>query len=119
MTDPMPDWPQMSLLYEKLWRLEPTPVVTLNWAVVLAELQHTELALQKLTELQSALSDFQPWHAARASMLEKLHQFPEAAAAYRIAIYKAPNAASRVFLQNKLRRIENLGQPDDSANDLA
>ncbi|MDJ0686579.1 MAG: sigma factor-like helix-turn-helix DNA-binding protein [Alphaproteobacteria bacterium] len=119
MSDPMPDWPQMSLLYEKLWRLEPTPVVTLNWAVVLAELQHTELALQKLTELQSALSDFQPWHAARASMLEKLHQFPEAAAAYRIAIYKAPNAASRVFLQNKLRRIENLGQPDDSANDLA
>ncbi|MBO6725210.1 MAG: sigma-70 family RNA polymerase sigma factor [Rhizobiaceae bacterium] len=107
MTEPAPDWPQMSLLYQSLWRHEPTPVVALNWAVVLAELGHADTALEKLDELESDLSEFQPWHAARASMLHKLRRLPDAAKAYHKAIELAPNEPSRLFLEKRLCALES------------
>jgi len=105
MAEPDPDWKQMSLLYQSLWQHEPTSVVALNWAVVQAELGHKELALKKIDELQSELSQFQPWHAARAHVLSELGQLEEARMAYCEAINIAPNAASRIFLDEKLRQI--------------
>lgn len=105
MSMPKPDWPQMSLLYQSLWIFEPTPVVALNWAVVLAEIGHVTLALQKLDELKVPLSNFQPWYAARASILEKLGRYEEAGSDYRSAIEAAPNASSRKFLERKLQVI--------------
>ena len=62
----------MFLLYQSLWFYEPTSVVALNWAVVLAELGHADLALQKCDELNEELIDFQPWYAVRGMSLAKL-----------------------------------------------
>lgn len=105
MCDPAPDWRQMSLLYQSLWRHEPTPVVALNWAVVMAELGEVDAALASLGTLHAELSDFQPWHAARASLLARLGRTDEARAAYRRAIDLAPVAASRLFLEERLRAL--------------
>nr|WP_170541361.1 DUF6596 domain-containing protein [Ruegeria arenilitoris] len=105
MMAPVPDWRQMSLLYQSLWACEPTPVVALNWAVVMAEAGHAQLALDKLDSLRPDLDDFQPWHAARAHILQKTGRTAAAAAAYRQAIQAAPNLASRKFLRQRLQRL--------------
>lgn len=105
MMQPNPDWPQISLLYQSLWAFEPTPIVALNWAVVIAETGHANVALQKLEELKQELGDYQPLYAARAHVLQKLDQRTEARTAYEQAIRSAPNAASRKFLERKLQSI--------------
>lgn len=105
MMQPKPDWKQMSLLYQSLWAFEPTPVVALNWAVVIGETGHPELALTKLDELQRDLKDFQPLHAAKAHMLGKMGRKREAADAYELAIKSAPNRSSRKFLEQKLHAL--------------
>lgn len=106
MMQPRPDWRQMALLYRSLWQFEPTPVVALNWAIVMAETGHIELALQKLYDLEKQLMDFQPWHAAHAHILNKLGRSDEACKAYTKAIRGAPNAASRKFLEGKLQKLD-------------
>jgi len=107
METPKPDWAQMLLLYQSLWRFEPTPVVALNWAVVLAENGQPDLALQKLEELKEVLGEFQPWHAASASVLRKLKRPEKASEAYAEAINRAPTEADRLFLQDKLKHLFN------------
>ncbi len=99
MIRPKPDWHQMSLLYQALWMHEPTPVVALNWAVVVAETGQVEAALQKLDDLKGALDDYQPWHAARAHLLQKQGQTEEAKRSYAKAIAMAPSAAARKYLE--------------------
>ena len=107
METPEPDWAQMLLLYQSLWRFEPTPVVALNWAVVLSETGQPDLAFQKLNELKDALGEFQPWHAACASVLRKLNRHEKASEAYAEAIGRAPTEADRLFLQDKLKHLYN------------
>ena len=107
METPDPDWAQMLLLYQSLWRFEPTPVVALNWAVVLAETGQADLALEKLEALKETLGDFQPWHAARANVLAKLNHHAQAGAAYAQAIARAPTTPDRLFLERKLRLLDS------------
>lgn len=104
MMRPQPDWVQMSLLYQSLWAFEPTPVVALNRAVVIAETGRAQLALDQLIDLKDALLGYQPWHAAHAHILQKLGRMDDAQAAYRQAIQTAPNPASRRFLERKRRQ---------------
>ncbi|KHA59431.1 RNA polymerase [Vibrio variabilis] len=107
MMKPNPDWYQMSLLYQSLWQFEPTPVVALNWAVVIAETGHPELALNKLDELKEDLKDYQPWYATRAHILRKLGQKAQASIFYKLAIERAPSVATRQFLELGLREVTN------------
>ena len=108
MVDPSPDWPQISLLYQSLWYYEPTPVVELNWAVVLSELGQTEVALEKLEDLRGDLSEFQPWSAARADILTKLGRVDEAVVEYERAIRNAPNPQDAAFLEKRLAQVRML-----------
>ena len=102
MADPAPDWPQIALLYQSLLRHEPTPVVTLNAAVAAAEAGEVEKALRVVEGLAEHLSDYQPWHAARATLLAKTGNLTEAVTAYQTAIASAPSPAEALFLQRKL-----------------
>jgi len=106
MDEPKPDWQQMSLLYQSLWRHEPTPVVALNWTVVQAEIGQTDLAMSKLNALESELSEYQPWYAARAYVLSKLGKLNDACDAYTAAIQRAQNPAGSAFLKNKLQQLK-------------
>ncbi len=105
MAYPGPDWQQMSFLYQSLWAHEPTPIVALNWAVVLAELGELEFALDKVQQLGSELSDFQPWHATRAELLARRGDVQAAKEAYIKAIEDAPNKANQLFLTKQLRAL--------------
>ncbi|QJY38753.1 RNA polymerase [Vibrio europaeus] len=111
MMKPNPDWIQMSLLYQSLWRFEPTPVVALNWAVVLAETERAELALKRLDELKEDLKDYQPWYAARAHILRKTGNKSEACTFYKLAIEMSPSTATRAFLEMKLGELTQSRRP--------
>jgi RNA polymerase sigma factor (sigma-70 family) len=100
-----PDWPQIALLYGALWQFEPTPVVTLNAAVAVAEAGDAVRGLNIVEGLADQLSDYQPWHAARAALLAKTGNNSEAAEAYRRAIEMAPGPAETLFLQGRLAAV--------------
>jgi len=94
------DWRQMLLLYDALLRHEPSDVVRLNRAVVLAELAGPARALDEIEALRPALDAYQPLHAARAEMLARLGR-TEAVAAYDRAISLSGTPAERAFLAGR------------------
>jgi RNA polymerase sigma-70 factor (ECF subfamily) len=97
------DWRQIVLLYDQLLAITPSPVVALNRAVAVAEVDGPDLALA-LTD-RIALNDFYLFHAIRADLLRRLGRGAEAARAYQAAIERAGNAAERDFLEHRLRAI--------------
>jgi RNA polymerase sigma factor (sigma-70 family) len=109
MAEGGPDWSQITLLYGALWRFEPTPVVSLNTAVALAEAGDVARALTIVEGLSGTLADYQPWHAARAALLAKMGLSGEAAAAYQRAIAMAPGPAESLFLQARLGDVLKAG----------
>ncbi|MFK7858194.1 MAG: RNA polymerase sigma factor [Granulosicoccus sp.] len=100
-----PDWKQISLLYGSLWVHEPTPIVALNWAIVVAEVGQPELALSKIKALENDLKTFQPYYAAYAGIQSHLGQIAEAKKAYQMAIQLSQNSANRIFLEKKLHKL--------------
>lgn len=106
MSGSTPDWQQISLLYGALWPHEPTPVVALNWATVMAELREVDLALNKIETLKSDLRTFQPYYAAYADVLVKAGRIDEAREAYRTAASMAQNESSKRFLENALAKLQ-------------
>jgi RNA polymerase sigma-70 factor (ECF subfamily) len=98
------DWRQILALYDQLHRLAPTPIVALNRAVALAEIDGPQAGLAAVDDLP--LADYRFFHATRASFLERLGRGPEAVTAYRRALDLASNEAERGLLRT---RLENLG----------
>ena len=105
MADPGPDWPQIAVLYGALHRHEPTPVVRLNAAVAIAEAGDPAQGLAIVEGLYDDLSDYQPWHAARAALLGATGARDKAASAYREAIARAPTPAEALFLRRRLAEL--------------
>ena len=97
------DWRQIRTLYDQLMALNPSPVVALNRAVVVAELDGPGQALELVDELR--LESYSWWHAVRADLLRRLDRRDEAAAAYRAAIDCGGNARDREFLEVQLRSV--------------
>jgi RNA polymerase sigma-70 factor (ECF subfamily) len=91
------DWGAIVALYDQLMAIAPTPVVALNRAVALAEVDGPAAALAVVDELD--LGSFHLFHAIRADLLRRLGRRDEAALAYEAAIELAENAAERAFLQ--------------------
>jgi RNA polymerase sigma-70 factor, ECF subfamily len=100
------DWRQILALYDELLAMTPGPVVGLNRAVALAEVEGPQAALALVDGLD--LPDYDVYHAVRADLLRRLGRSAEAADAYRRAIELARNPAEREFLE---RRRDGLGQP--------
>jgi RNA polymerase sigma-70 factor, ECF subfamily len=91
------DWSQIVALYDQLLMVAPTPVVALNRAIAIGELQGPAAALALVEELN--LENYYPFHAARADLLWRLGRHREAAAAYQRAAAMAPTEAERDFLR--------------------
>ncbi|MGY1821880.1 RNA polymerase sigma factor [Geodermatophilus sp. SYSU D00079] len=92
------DWRQVLALYDQLRAIAPSPVVTLNRAVAVAEVEGPAAALAEVEALQL------PHHllpAVRADLLRRLGRTREAAAAYTEAIALAGNARERAFLERR------------------
>jgi RNA polymerase sigma-70 factor (ECF subfamily) len=92
------DWRQIVELYDQLLALTPNPVIALNRAVAVGEVDGPEPALAVVDRLE--LKDYYIWHAIRADLLRRLGRNAEAAAAYDKAISLTGNAAERAFLEH-------------------
>jgi RNA polymerase sigma-70 factor (ECF subfamily) len=93
------DWRQILTLYDQLLALTPSPVVALNRAVAVAEIEGPEAALSLVDGLD--LGGYRLFHAIRADLLRRLGRDAEAALAYDAAIARAENATERAFLQRR------------------
>jgi RNA polymerase sigma-70 factor (ECF subfamily) len=107
------DWDAIVNLYGILAATAPSPVVTVNRAVALAQAGRAEDALAALDGLTDdpRLSDYQPYWAARAEVLARAGRPAEAAEAYDRAIGLEADAAVRAFLQGKRMALKPEGPP--------
>jgi len=93
------DWRQILQLYDQLLHVAPGPIVALNRAVAVAEVQGPHAALRLVDALD--LCHYYLFHAVRADLLRRLGRASEAAEAYDAAIACTENAAERAFLQRR------------------
>jgi RNA polymerase sigma-70 factor (ECF subfamily) len=93
------DWRQVLRLYDQLLALTPSPMVALNRAVAVAEVEGPAPALALVDPLD--LDRVHLFHAIRADLLRRLGREREAALAYDAAIERATNAAERAFLERR------------------
>jgi RNA polymerase sigma-70 factor, ECF subfamily len=100
------DWSQVLALYDQLVRLDPSPVIALNRAIALAELDGPEVALATVDRLADTLAGYHAYHATRADLLRRLGRSQESRAAYDKAIELAGNTAETASLT---RRRDQLG----------
>ena len=91
------DWSQIVALYDQLLAISPTPVVAMNRAIAIGEVQGPAAALALVDELE--LDNYYSFHAARADLLARLGRNSEAAVAFERAAAMAPSDAERDFLR--------------------
>ncbi len=101
------DWRQIRALYDQLLALAPSPVVALNRAVAVAEVEGEDAALALVDALD--LDGYYLFHAIRADLLRRLDRKAEAALAYEAALARADNATERLFLQRRLEGLSRAG----------
>jgi RNA polymerase sigma-70 factor, ECF subfamily len=100
------DWPQVLALYDQLVYLDSSPIVALNRAIAVAELDGPEVALAAVDRLEDKLAGYHPYHVTRADLLHRLGRSQESRAAYDKAIELAGNTAETAYLT---RRRDQLG----------
>jgi RNA polymerase sigma-70 factor (ECF subfamily) len=100
------DWSQIVALYDQLVRVDGSPIIVLNRAIAVAELDGPEVALADVDRLQDALAGYHAFHVARADLLRRLGRSQESRAAYDVAIELAGNTAETAYLT---RRRDQLG----------
>jgi RNA polymerase sigma-70 factor (ECF subfamily) len=93
------DWSQVVALYEQLVRIDPSPIVRLNRAIAVAELDGPEVALAEVDGLP--LQAYHVFHATRADLLRRLGRSEESRAAYDRAIELAGNTAETAYLTRR------------------
>jgi RNA polymerase sigma-70 factor (ECF subfamily) len=101
------DWHQILALYDQLLAMSPTPVVAMNRAIALAEVEGPAAALDILDGLD--LGDYHLFHAARADLLRRLGRHDEATRAYARAAALAASDAERIFLTDRVESMRATG----------
>jgi RNA polymerase sigma-70 factor (ECF subfamily) len=100
------DWSQVVALYDQLVRLDPSPIIALNRAIAVAEIDGPEVALAAVDRLEDTLAGYHAYHATRADLLRRLGCSQKSRAAYDKAIELAGNTAETAYLT---RRRDQLG----------
>jgi RNA polymerase sigma-70 factor, ECF subfamily len=95
------DWAQVVALYGQLVHLDPSPIIVLNQAVAVAELDGPEVALATIDRLEVELAGYHAFHATRADLLRRIGCTEKSRAAYDQAIELAGNAAERASLKRR------------------
>ena len=93
------DWSQVLALYDQLMVVQPSDVVALNRAVVVAEIDGPAAALELVDALE--LHGYVPFHVTRADLLKQLGRGADAADAYDRAIALSDNETERAFLKRQ------------------
>ncbi|MDX3189977.1 sigma-70 family RNA polymerase sigma factor [Streptomyces sp. MN03-5084-2B] len=100
------DWAQVVALYDQLVRVDASPVVALNRAIAVAELDGPQVALATVDRLGDQLAGYHAYHVTRADLLRRLGRGEESRKAYDEAIELAGNTAEVAYLK---RRRDQLG----------
>jgi RNA polymerase sigma-70 factor (ECF subfamily) len=104
------DWRQITLLYDRLLRIQPSPVVELNRAVAVAMCEGPEQGLRLIDGLlarkNGELANYYLAHAARADLCRRLGRLPEARASYEKALALARQAPERRFLAGRIEELK-------------
>ena len=107
------DWRQITLLYDRLIRIQPSPVVELNRAVAVAMCEGPEQGLRLIDGLlaRQELANYHLAHSARADLCRRLGRIPEARASYEKALALVPHDArqepERRFLAGRLLELKS------------
>jgi RNA polymerase sigma-70 factor, ECF subfamily len=99
------NWDEIALLYERLEQITSSPVVTMNRAIAVAELEGPEAGLAVLDELQ--LDDYRYYYSTRADLLRRLDRDDEARAAYERALELTQPGPEQRFLQHRLAELSD------------
>jgi RNA polymerase sigma-70 factor, ECF subfamily len=102
------DWRQITLLYDRLIRIQPSPVVELNRAVAVAMCEGPEQGLRLIDGLlaREELANYHLAHSARADLCRRLGRLPEARDSYEKALALARQEPERRFLAGRLRELK-------------
>ena len=102
------DWREICLLYERLYGLQPSPVVALNAVVARSFADGPEVGLAALQAagLEDSLAHYQPFHVAHADMLYRCGKPGAARAAYEAAMALSENDVERAYLTEQMAALE-------------
>jgi RNA polymerase sigma-70 factor (ECF subfamily) len=101
------DWRQIVTLYDRLLRIQPSPVVQLNRAVAIAMCDGPEAGLTQIDAVleQGELANYYLAHSARADMYRRLGRTAEARSSYEKALALTQQEPERQFLQERIRQL--------------
>ena len=102
------DWREITLLYDRLLSIHPSPVVELNRAVAVAMCEGPEQGLRLIDDLlaRENLSRYHLAHSARADLCRRLGRIPEARDSYKKALALASQEPDRRFLTRRLKELK-------------
>jgi len=102
------DWRQIVALYNRLVRIQPSPVVGLNRAVAIAMHHGPEAGLAHIDAVleHGELANYYLAHSARADMYRRLGRTAEARSAYEKALALTQQEPERQFLQERIRQLK-------------
>jgi RNA polymerase sigma-70 factor (ECF subfamily) len=95
------DWSQVVALYDQLVRLDPSPIIALNQAIAVAELDGPEVALAAVDRLEDKLAGYHAFHATRAELLRRLGRSQQSRTEYDNAIELSGNTAEIAYLTRR------------------
>jgi RNA polymerase sigma-70 factor (ECF subfamily) len=104
------DWPQVLALYDHLFSLMPTPVVALNRAIAVAEVEGPDAALTALDAIATDLDSYHLMHASRGTMLRRLGDSEAAKTAFERAAHLAATEIDRRFLAEQIEELSHYPQ---------
>jgi len=98
------DWAQITALYDKLFELQPSPVIELNRAVAVAMRDGPEVGLTLVDDLlaRGELDDYAMLYSVRADLCRRTGNIDAARSAYKQALAKARQEPERRFLEKRL-----------------
>ena len=99
------DWGRIVAFYDQLLRLNPSPIIALNRAIAVAELDGPEVALTAVDSLEDKLAGYHAYHATRADLLRRLGRSQQSRAAYDKSIELAGNTAETAALTRRRNQL--------------
>ncbi|HEU5235870.1 MAG TPA: RNA polymerase sigma factor [Pyrinomonadaceae bacterium] len=101
------DWPAIVRFYDLLFRVQPSPIISLNRAVAVAMVEGSDRALALIDTLAAdgALDNYHLLHAARADLYRRAGSTTAASESYQRALELVTNESERRYLERRLREV--------------